>query len=459
MNISDTIAAISTPHGRGGIAVIRISGDDALIVASAMFRPKNGSALINIKPNTAVYGGIFHRGIQIDDGIATVFRAPHSFTGEDTVEISCHGGLLLAQMTLEAALIGGARQADAGEFTRRAFTSGKIDLSRAEAVIGLIEAESAEKIKLNAAQSRGVLSRKINSIRAALLEAASSIYAFIDFPDEDMTDLSPFELRARMEDISVEMRNLILTYRTGRAIAEGIPTVIAGKPNTGKSSLLNLLLGEDRAIVSPVAGTTRDTVEETAVAGRVLLRLCDTAGIHNTEDEMEQLGIGRAEAKLESAALILAVFDGSEIPDEQDEAFLNTLSGKNGEIIAVINKSDLPRHDDITRINARFEHTVSVSCVSGEGMDELIAEIERLFIGGDIDYDNRAVITNARQYAALCSACEFVLNAAAVLGSGMTQDIAGLDIEAALAKLGEIDGRVVADEIVDNIFHRFCVGK
>ncbi|MHB1150778.1 MAG: tRNA uridine-5-carboxymethylaminomethyl(34) synthesis GTPase MnmE [Eubacteriales bacterium] len=459
MNSTDTIAAISTPHGRGGIAVIRISGDNALAVASAMFRPKNRSALTDIKPNTAVYGGIFHRGIQIDDGIATVFRAPHSFTGEDTVEISCHGGLLLAQMTLEAALIGGACQADAGEFTRRAFTSGKIDLSRAEAVIGLIEAESTEKIKLNAAQSRGVLSRKINSIRAALLEAASSIYAFIDFPDEDMTDLSPSELRLRLEDIAAEMQTLVSTYRAGRAIAEGIPTVIAGKPNTGKSSLLNLLLGEDRAIVSPVAGTTRDTVEETAVAGRVLLRLCDTAGIHNTEDEVERLGIGRAELKLDSAALILAVFDGSEIPDEQDEAFLNTLLSKNGEIIAVINKADLPRHDDIARINARFKHTVSMSCVSGEGMEELIAEIERLFIGGDIDYDNSAVITNARQYAALCSACECVLNAVTVLGSGMTQDIAGLDIEAALAKLGEIDGRVVADEIVDNIFHRFCVGK
>ncbi len=459
MNLSDTIAAVSTPHGRGGIAVIRISGDGALDVASSMFRPKNGEALSKVRPNTAVYGAICHSGTRIDDGIATVFRAPHSFTGEDTVEISCHGGLLLTQMTLEAALTGGARQAEAGEFTRRAFTSGKIDLSRAEAVVNLIEAESAEKIKLNAAQSRGVLSRKIESVRTALLETAASIYAYIDFPDEDMTDLPPAELYGKLGEISSEMRKLISTYRTGRAITEGIPTVIAGKPNTGKSSLLNLLLGEERAIVSSVAGTTRDTVEETAVAGRVLLRLCDTAGIHQTQDEVERLGIGRTEAKLAGAALILAVFDGSQMQDARDETFLAALSDKSAEVIAVINKSDLPPHDDIARIRARFGHTVSVSCKSGEGMEKLIAEIEGLFLEGEIDYDSTAVITGARQYAALCSACECVEKAADALENGMTQDMAGLDIEAALSKLGEIDGRTVTGEIVDNIFHRFCVGK
>lgn len=459
MNLNDTIAAISTPHGRGGIAVIRISGENAVDVAASMFRPKNGKPLAAMSANTAVYGGIYHLGTQIDDGIATLFRAPHSFTGEDTVEISCHGGLLLAQMTLEAAFIGGSRQADAGEFTRRAFTSGKLDLSRAEAIIGLIDAESEEKIKLSAAQSRGVLSRKIEAIRASLTAAAASVYAFIDFPDEDMTDMSPAELREHLSDILGGMQHLAKTYRTGRAIAEGIPTVIAGKPNTGKSSLLNLLLGEDRAIVSPIAGTTRDTVEETAVAGRVLLRLCDTAGIHDTKDEVELLGIGRAEAKLESAALILAVFDGSTSPDAQDEAFLKSLDGIKAEVIAVINKADLPVHDDIARIKARFSHTVSVSCVSGEGIEELTAEIERLFVDGVIDYDNEAVITNARQFAALCNACNCVADSVAALDSGMTQDIAGMDIEAALVRLGELDGRTVAEGIVDDIFHRFCVGK
>lgn len=459
MNSSDTIAAISTPHGRGGISVIRISGDSALKVASAMFRPKNGGRLDKTKPNTAVYGGIFHGGTCIDDGIATVFRAPRSYTGEDTVEISCHGGILLAQMTLEAVLLGGARQAEAGEFTQRAFTAGKMDLSAAEAVIALIEAESEEKIKLQAALSRGVLSRKIESIRTALLDAVSSIYAYIDFPDEDMTDLSPSDLRARIEAVYGDMTALIATYRAGRAISEGIPTVIAGKPNTGKSSLLNLLLGEDRAIVSAIAGTTRDTVEETAAAGRVLLRLCDTAGIRDTEDEVERLGISRTETKMENAALILAVFDGSATPDAQDEAFLDVLSTKNCEIIAIINKADLPAHDQITRIKEKFSHTVSISCVTGEGMQELIALIEKLFIGGEIDYDGRAVIANARQYAALTSALECVKNAADALDQGMTQDIAGLDIEAALSKLGEIDGRVAAEAIVENIFRNFCVGK
>jgi tRNA modification GTPase len=459
MNISDTIAAISTPHGRGGIAVIRISGERAVEVASSMFRPKNGRPLVDIKHNTAVYGGIYHRGEQIDDGMATLFRAPRSFTGEDTVEISCHGGILLAQMTLEAALMGGARQADAGEFTRRAFTSGKIDLSRAEAVIGLIEAESEEKIRLNAAQSRGALSRKIGRLRAALTDTAASIYAFIDYPDEDLTELSTAELKTKIDGIYGEMCALISTYRAGQAISEGIPAVIAGKPNTGKSSLLNLLLGEDRAIVSPVAGTTRDTVEETAVCGRVLLRLCDTAGIHKTDDRVERLGIDRTEAKLNDASLILAVFDGSSAPDMRDETFIDVLAGKNAEIIAVINKADLPGHQEIGRIRDRFEHTADISCVTGEGMDELTAKIEGLFIAGDIDYDNGAVVANARQYAALCSAAECVSHAAATLESGLTQDMAGLDIEAALSKLGEIDGHMAADEIVNNIFRRFCVGK
>lgn len=462
--IHSTIAAISTPHGRGGIAVIRISGEEAVRVGAAVFRPFGKRQLESLAPNEMVHGAIYADGRRIDDGMAVVFRAPRSYTGEDTVEISCHGGILLSQLVLESALRAGAEMAGPGEFTRRAFLNGKLGLTQAEAVIDLIDAESEEKIRLKSAQTRGVLEKRIASLRERILVCVSSVYASIDFPDEDMTDFSVEELRARLIGIRAEVDRLADTYRAGRAIGEGIDTLIVGKPNTGKSSLLNLLLGEERAIVTSHAGTTRDTIEETAVLGKVLLRLCDTAGIHPTSDEVERIGIDRVLARLPSAPLILAVFDGSAPLDAEDMevlALLERMQAENpeGEILLVCNKADCPASGAGEALRARFGRVLSLSCKTGAGRDALIEAVNALYIDGEIDYDHTAVVSGARQRAGLRSASDCLGNAIAALDAGMTQDIAGMDLEHALARLAEIDGRSVTEEIVDDIFHRFCVGK
>lgn len=461
--MNHTIAAISTPHGKGGIAVIRVSGEEAVAISAKVFHPFGGKKLTDLPANQMVYGAITADGKRIDDGMAVVFRGPKSYTGEDTVEISCHGGILLTQLVLESVLSAGAEMAGPGEFTRRAFMNGKLKLAQAEAVIELIDAESEEKIRLSSAKTRGVLDRAVDNLRQQLLVCVSSIYAAIDFPDEDMTDFSVEELTDRLRAIRGQMAKLISTYRTGRAVCEGIDTVIVGKPNTGKSSLLNLLLGCDRAIVTDRAGTTRDTIEETAVLGKILLRLCDTAGIRQTSDEVEQLGIQRVIDRLPNAPLILAVFDGSAPLDEEDReviALLQSLRAENaeGEVVAILNKSD--KNAMITPEDLDgFDHIVTMSCQSGVGKDDLIDLVNSLYVDGEIDYDHTAVITAARQRAELKQALESVDHALEALDAGLTQDMAGMDIEHAIARLAEIDGRSVTEEIVDDIFHRFCVGK
>lgn len=458
MEYGDTVAAISTPYGRGGIAVIRISGGEAISCASRFFAPISGKSLSDYPGNRTVYGAIYHDGFRIDDGIAAVFRAPHSFTGEDTVEISCHGGIVLAQTVLEAAISSGCRYAEAGEFTKRAFLNGKIGLSQAEAVMGLIDASSLESIKLSSAQSRGVLAGEIGRLREKLTGMIASVYAYIDYPDEDLTDMSSGELLSGISELRMEAERLLSTYRTGKAVCEGIVTAIVGKPNTGKSSILNRILGKDRAIVTPVAGTTRDTVEETVCVGRVTLRLCDTAGIHETDDEVERIGVKKSKELIDSAGLVLAVFDPSSPADGEDRELISLLSGSGREVIPVFNKSDLS-HKESTYPLPESWKPVYVSAVTGEGFDALYSRISTLFVSESIDYDTTPVITNARQNAALSAACGHIRSAECALESGFTQDVAGLDLEMALGKLGELDGRAVTGEITDCIFSRFCVGK
>ena len=458
MEHGDTVAAISTPYGRGGIAVIRISGSEAAEYASRFFVPFSGKRLSDYPGNRTVYGAIYHNGVRIDDGIAAVFRAPHSFTGEDTVEISCHGGIVLAQTVLESAIASGCRCAGAGEFTKRAFLNGKIGLSQAEAVMGLIDAASLESIKLSSAQSRGVLAAEISRLREKLTGIIASVYAYIDYPDEDLTDMTPDELLSGISGLRREAEKLLSTYRTGKAVCEGIVTAILGKPNTGKSSVLNRILGKDRAIVTPVAGTTRDTVEETVCVGRVTLRLCDTAGIRDTDDEVERIGVKRSKELLDSAGLVFAVFDLSSPPDDGDREMISLLSHSSAEVIPVFNKSDLPHPENAPELPEGWE-PVCVSAVTGEGFDTLYSRISSLFVSESIDYDTTPVISNARQNAALSAACEHIRSAECALASGFTQDVAGLDLELALGKLGELDGRAVTGEITDCIFSRFCVGK
>ena len=457
--ISSAVAAVSTPFGRGGISVIRVSGDNAVAVCEAVFVPGSGKPLSLLEPNRTVWGRIYAEGEPIDDGMAVVFRAPRSFTGEDTVEISCHGGILLTKKVLEAVFAAGAAPAGPGEFTKRAFLNGKLGLSQAEAIIDLIDAESTEKIRMAGAAARGVLSRTCEEIYTLLKNAVTSTYAFIDFPDEDLTDMTTDELSAAVSEARERLTRLAASYKVGKAVNEGIRTAIVGKPNTGKSSLLNALTGEERAIVTDVAGTTRDVIEESVVIGRVVLRLADTAGIHDTADTVEKLGVARSLKAAEQAELVIAVFDGSRPFDEDDKALAETLRALSCPVIAVSNKADLPVCADPASLGVPFAKILSVSAQKGEGLDMLCETIETLFVGGEIDYQTEGVIANARQYAAVQTALSHTERALEALQSGYTQDIAGMDLELALAALGELDGRAVSGDIVDSIFHNFCVGK
>ena len=457
--ISSAVAAVSTPFGRGGISVIRVSGDNAVAVCEAVFVPGSGKPLSLLEPNRTVWGRILAEGEPIDDGMAVVFRAPRSFTGEDTVEISCHGGILITKKVLEAVFAAGAAPAGPGEFTKRAFLNGKLGLSQAEAIIDLIDAESTEKIRMAGAAARGVLSRTCEEIYTLLKNAVTSTYAFIDFPDEDLTDMTADELSAAVSEARERLTRLAASYKVGKAVNEGIRTAIVGKPNTGKSSLLNALTGEERAIVTDVAGTTRDVIEESVVIGRVVLRLADTAGIHDTADTVEKLGVARSLKAAEQAELVIAVFDGSRPFDEDDTALAETLRALSCPVIAVSNKADLPVRADPASLGVPFAKILSLSAQKGEGLDALRETIETLFVGGEIDYQTEGVIANARQYAAVQTALSHVERALEALQSGYTQDIAGMDLELALAALGELDGRAVSGDIVDSIFHNFCVGK
>ncbi len=455
MQSYEPIAAISTPYGKGGIAVIRLSGEGSIILAENIFAPKSNRRLSEVESGYAVYGDILRNGKRIDDGIATVFRAPRSFTGEDTVEISCHGGILLTESVLTSALENGFRLALGGEFSKRAFLNGKMSLTEAEAVIGLIDAESDEQLKLSASITNGVLKNGVNNLCDEITELLASVYAYIDYPDEDLTDVSPEELTLRAEKLLEKTNTLVSSYRSGKAVSDGIKTAIVGKPNAGKSSVLNRLLGYDRAIVTSIAGTTRDTVEETAIVGRVTLRLCDTAGIRESSDEVERIGIERSIEKLNEADLILAVFDGSSPLDELDREILELVSKTDAEVIAVINKSDLKAK---TNIDIPFR-AATVSALDGSGFDDLKKHISELYVDEKLNYDATPVLTNARQFAAASEARSRLESALDALKNGFTQDIAGMDLEMSLSALREIDGRNVSEEITDRIFSRFCVGK
>lgn len=456
-----TVAAVSTPYGRGGIATIRISGEDAVSIAEKIFIAGNGTPLSALAPNQMVWGKILYEGEQIDDGMAVVFRAPHSYTGEDTVEISCHGGILLTQKVLESAFLAGCAPAGAGEFTKRAFLNGKLGLSQAEAIIDLIDAESMEKIRMAGAGARGALQKAAEQIVAELRRAVSSTYAYIDFPDEDLTDMSTDDLLSVVLAAEERLHALARSYTAGHAINEGIRCAIVGKPNTGKSSLLNALIGRDRAIVTDIAGTTRDTLEESVTVGKILLRISDTAGIRGTEDTVEKLGVERSIAAMEEAELILAVFDASRPLDAEDEDLARRLCTLSVPVIAIINKEDIADAAafSLDTLSVPFVHTLYMSAKNGAGLDALKDIIQSLFIEGEIDYAKDGVVANARQYAAVCAAREHIAAARVALTEGFTQDIAGMDIELALSALGEIDGRTVTSDIVDDIFHNFCVGK
>jgi len=452
-----SVAAISTPYGRGAISVIRISGHDATDVLSRVFLPSSGKKITDYRAGQMIRGEVFSADGCIDDGMAVFFKAPHSYTGEDSAEIYCHGGILVSEEVLKAVFAAGASPAEAGEFTRRAFINGKLSPCEEEFVMYTIAAETRDKLDLARSHRKGVLSRKIDSIYSSLLSLVSSAYVFADYPDEDLSDISSEEMVEKLKEILSDIKNLAATYKAGKAINEGIYTVIAGRPNTGKSSLLNLILGSDRAIVSDTAGTTRDSIEESASVGRIMLRLCDTAGIREGSDEIEKLGIERSISALEKAELVIAVFDGSQEKTEEDEKVLEIVSKLSCAKIALINKCDLERK--LVLDTSAFDKTLEISAKYTESTEKLTKEIESLFIEGEIDYNSDAIVASARQRASLDRAAEAVENAIDALEAGYTPDVAGLDIESAMGALGEIDGRAVSEDIVKDIFGRFCVGK
>lgn len=452
------IAAISTPRGKGGIAVIRMSGDGSIAIGEKFIFPKSRKKLSDIKSNYAAVCDIKSAdGSVLDDAVVTVFRAPHSFTGEDTVEISCHGGILLSGRVLSRAFECGAVQAAAGEFTRRAFSSGKISLSQAEAVIGKIDAKTDSSLRLWENAAQGKIKRETDSLYDEMGEIISGAYATIDFPEEDLSPLSRDEMRNRISALADRLEKLAATYKTGHAICEGINTVICGKPNTGKSTVLNLLCGSERAIVTDVAGTTRDIITETVAVGDIMLRLCDTAGIHETGDAVEKIGVERSLSAIGDAELILAVFDGSAPPDDEDMHIISLIREKapaNCDIIAILNKAD--KGEAFSEDVLGFSHCVRLCAKDEAAKDILTEKIQSLYTDGKIESD--AVLTGERQYGAVCRAVSLTKSALSALDA-FGEDIAGSELEQAMGAIGEIDGRSVGEDIVNRIFHNFCVGK
>ena len=462
--LGDTIAAVSTPRGRGGVAVLRVSGPDAIAICDRMFAARNGKTLAEQTPRMAIRGDIFaleaDGGRQsIDDGLATVFRAPASFTGEETVEIACHGGVLLTQTVLTSILSCGARPAEAGEFTKRAFLNGKIGLSSAEALGNILEAQTHEQLTLAHTGMGGKIEARCAQIYGKVRDILASIYAKIDYPDEDLADMSREEMEVALNACKQDVDALLASYKTGHAIAEGISTVICGKPNVGKSSLYNRLVGRDAAIVTDIEGTTRDVLSETVSMGRVMLRLYDTAGLHETDNPVERIGIERTRDALQDAELIFAMFDGSQTADAEDRALAEQLKERAGTVIAILNKSDRAGDAVDPFYSTAFAHTVSVSAQTGEGMEHLYALVERLFTDDRINLREDAVLTNARQQAAAYQASAALGRALGALQSGLPIELCCTDAEDAMSAISELDGRTVSEDIVSQIFSHFCVGK
>lgn len=457
---ADTIAAISTPPGPGAIGILRLSGPRAIEVAQASFRPLNKVPLSQHRPHELVYGDLLDRdGQPIDRVLCTFSRGPVSYTGEDTAEFQCHGSPMVLSLGLEALFSRGARQARAGEFTRRAFLNGKLDLAQAEAVGDLLEAHSREGARHAAGQLTGALSRRIGGVYSALVDVMAHFHAVLDYPDEDIDPFRMEELSHQLSQQESALRALAGSYRRGQYIRDGVPCAIVGRPNAGKSSLLNALVGFDRAIVTNIPGTTRDTVEERAELGGVTLRLIDTAGLRDSDDPIEQLGVERSRAAMDEAALVLLVVDGTEKPTQEDADLARTIAEAGKPFILVRSKRDLVgEHADELEALSQGAPTVSLSARTGEGLEELGQAVAALFPQGSEDKAGE-LITNARQAEAAGRALNCVVRANQALSDGVTPDALLTDVEEALEALGELTGQSVREDVTDRIFSKFCVGK
>ena len=459
MNHTDTIAAAATAMGSAGIGIIRISGTDAFAVLEKVFRPKNEKKVMSEQPGYTVHYGMAVDGEQVlDEVLVMLMRGPHSYTAEDTAEIDCHGGRLVMQKILEAVLKNGARAAEPGEFTKRAFLNGRMDLSQAEAVMDLIQSKNEMALKSSLAQLKGNVRQEIEKLRAQILYEMAFVEAALDDPEHISLDGYSEELLEKMRGIAAEVERLLKSSESGRMLKEGIKTVILGKPNAGKSSLLNVLLGEERAIVTEIAGTTRDVLEEQLQLGEVSLQLLDTAGIRSTEDVVEQIGVERARKQAEDADLILYVADSSRVLDESDEEILKLLEGKKA--LVLLNKSDLDPVITPQIMRERTGHPVLViSAKEGAGIQELEEKIRSLFFRGEVDFNDEVLITNLRQKQALMDASKRLSMVIESIENGMPEDFFTIDLKDAYTSLGFIIGEEIGDDLANEIFGKFCMGK
>ncbi|MFO1487559.1 MAG: tRNA uridine-5-carboxymethylaminomethyl(34) synthesis GTPase MnmE [Verrucomicrobiota bacterium] len=450
----DTIAAIATPVGEAGLAVIRISGNQALATADQVFQPvgKNSCKPSAATSHTIQFGKVVRAGVTVDEVLVAVFRAPRTFTREDVVEITCHGGILPAKSVLDAVLAAGARMAEPGEFTRRAFLNGRLDLAQAEAVADIIHSRTDLALRAANEQLAGKLSQRINVLRDDLLKTLAHVEAYIDFPDEDIPEETLDQLLSRMDAGVKFMDDLLRTANEGQILRRGIRAAIIGRPNAGKSSLLNQLLGRDRAIVSPIAGTTRDTIEETANIRGLPVVFIDTAGLREAQDEIEVEGIRRSRESLGQAELILHVLDGGEPLTAEDQRHVEEFSGKKR--IFVLNKSDLPR-----RLELPGQTMVEVSCLSGGGIETLKDAIKQQVWSGEINTEMLQVMINSRHQDALHRARRAAELSAAALRAGQTLELAAMDLRIAVNAVGEIVGKTTTEDLLDLIFSQFCIGK
>lgn len=451
-----TIAAISTPQAPGGIGIVRISGPMARKVAQAVFTSRSGKKLEELRGYQALYGRVHDGDETIDEAIALNFIAPASFTGEDVVELSCHGGLYLMRRVLKAVFAAGAVPAGPGEFTRRAFLNGKIGLTEAESVMQLIGAQGEQAARAALAGHDGALERKIVKIRETLICTAAHLSAWADYPEEDIPEVGGDALAQTLVRADGELDDLLRTFDAGRALREGVNTVIAGRPNVGKSTLMNLLAGCERSIVTQYAGTTRDVVEDTVLLGGIPLRLADTAGIHLTEDPVERLGVQRAREKLEQAQLVLAVFDSSQELNGEDIELTEAVSSIPA--VAVVNKSDLPPKIDMEYLQSRYRSVVTVSALSGTGLKELESAVSSLLQTANLD-PSEGILFTERQRDAARKARDCVKESLRAVEQGMTLDAVTVSMEGAVSALLELTGERATEAVVDSVFSHFCVGK
>lgn len=451
-----TIAAISTAQGQGGIGVIRVSGEQAFTIVDKIFKSVSGKKIMDIRGYTALFGHIYNNEEVLDEAVVLKYFAPKSFTGENVVEISCHGGMYITKEVLNAVIMAGASLAEPGEFTKRAYLNGKMDLTEAESVMDIISAKSKSAARAALFVKDGALFKKSQQVKQLLLNKAAHLSAWADYPEEDIPEVSEDSIMEAIEESISILEKLLSTYDMGQVVKEGIDTVIAGRPNAGKSTLMNLLVGREKSIVTNIAGTTRDVVEDTVLVGNVMLKLSDTAGIRDTDNEIEKIGVQKTFDKINGAGLVIALFDNNEELNSEDIDLINKI--KDMPCIAVINKIDLEDKVDKKYITDNIDNVVYISAKQQDNIDELKNMIEK--IAGTEDFDPSAgIIANERQRNAIRNAVNSLYEAKESLAMGMTMDAITVSLQETIDYLLELTGEKAGEEIVDSVFHNFCVGK